>query len=473
MPVPVLIGFAGVLVAAVTTGMLAGLCVRRPRLCFILCTAATLGLTVALAAQSMGFADGFGPATFLAIQLSALLLVPLWLAWGLVEMAAGEVARFGMRLASGALTIVAGVIVATDPLTPAPFSKSWPLTGPHSQPVSAYALDAVQAVAVVTAVLTAGLAARRAKGGPRFRDTLTGTGPIALAVLGAAALRLSFPAAAKSVYPLLSMTAAALVWFGVTRAQDLRGEPDPGRAGEHQPAGRHGSGFPQGRYPAEGRAEGRRGPGNPGYPGGAGRGGQPGEARPPAPPPAVPPAQTSRPYGRISIFTLLEDKVAEFDRLAEQAAEEVSAGEPDTLVYVIHLVPDAPLQRIFYEIYRDRSAFESQESKPYMKRFVAERRSCVLATTVIELRLKYAKLAPLPSQHGAGQVPPHPQPHSHPQPPPRAPLPSGPPGPPGPVPSPPLQPLPQGPRQPRIPGPPPGSADQRRPPPSGGRRHEM
>ena len=55
------------------------------------------------------------------------------------------------------------------------------------------------------------------------------------------------------------------------------------------------------------------------------------------------------------------------------------------------------MQRIFYEIYRDRAAFDSHESQPYMQRFVAERRSCVLATNVIELRLKYAKVAPLPN----------------------------------------------------------------------------
>ena len=65
-------------------------------------------------------------------------------------------------------------------------------------------------------------------------------------------------------------------------------------------------------------------------------------------------------------------------------------------MYVIHLVPNAPLQRIFYEIYRDRTAFDSHESQPYMQRFVADRRTCVLATNVIELRLKYAKVAPLP-----------------------------------------------------------------------------
>ena len=110
-----------------------------------------------------------------------------------------------------------------------------------------------------------------------------------------------------------------------------------------------------------------------------------------------PAATPARPYGRILIFTLLDDQVADFDRLAEQAAEEVRIGEPDTLVYVIHLVPNAPMQRIFYEIYRDRAAFDSHEAQPYMQRFVAERRSCVLATNVIELRLKYAKVAPLPN----------------------------------------------------------------------------
>ena len=93
--------------------------------------------------------------------------------------------------------------------------------------------------------------------------------------------------------------------------------------------------------------------------------------------------------------------MADFDRLAEQTAEEVRTREPGTLVYVIHLVPNAPMQRIFYEIYRDRAAFDSHENQPYMKRFVADRRACVLATNVIELRLKYAKVAPLPSSEPA------------------------------------------------------------------------
>jgi quinol monooxygenase YgiN len=109
------------------------------------------------------------------------------------------------------------------------------------------------------------------------------------------------------------------------------------------------------------------------------------------------PPGTPRPYGRLSIFTLLEDKAAEFDRLAEQAAEGVRAAEPDTLVYVFHVVPNAPMQRIIYEIYRDREAFESHERQPHIQRFVADRKACVLATNIIDLRLKYAKVAALAS----------------------------------------------------------------------------
>jgi quinol monooxygenase YgiN len=114
-------------------------------------------------------------------------------------------------------------------------------------------------------------------------------------------------------------------------------------------------------------------------------------------------ASTPRPYGRLSIYTLHEDKTREFDRLAERAAEGVRTAEPDTLVYVIHVVPKAPQQRIIYEIYRDRAAFMSHERQPHIRQFAADRASCVLATNIIDLRLKYAKVAALgsPSESAA------------------------------------------------------------------------
>jgi quinol monooxygenase YgiN/uncharacterized membrane protein HdeD (DUF308 family) len=505
MSAPVLIGFAGVLVAAVVTGMLAGRCFRQPRLDLIVWTAATLGLTIALAAQAKGFESGFNPATFRAVQLFAVLLAPLWLGWGLVErVAESEAARFGMRLLSGALTVVAGVILATDPLTSRAFSKSWPVSGQYYQPISHYVLDLVQAVAVIAAAAAAGLAAARARNDRRWLAALAGIGPVALAVLITAALRFSLPS--RSLYPLLSMIAAALVWFGATRLtaaagvagrsrdarrgaeargsrgsrgsragrgspadrgarvdEDLLAEPrgdrgarvdrgargdeslladgpyqrvsQPGRAADSGPRPAHADrgvlaadgnprtpGVPRPYAPVP-QGPDQRAPGSQSTPGlgdpaataafaGAGAAAPFGgpawgtTAAGPVPPVAAsalsaPPEGTgkvtAKPYGRILIFTLLDDRVADFDRIAEQTAEEVMTSEPDTLVYVIHLVPNAPMQRIFYEIYRDRAAFERHEDQPYMQRFVADRRSLVLATNVIELRLKFAKVAPLPS----------------------------------------------------------------------------
>jgi quinol monooxygenase YgiN len=128
------------------------------------------------------------------------------------------------------------------------------------------------------------------------------------------------------------------------------------------------------------------------------------------------PAGTPRPYGRLSIYTLHEGKTREFDRLAERAAEGVRAAEPDTLVYVIHVVPKAPMQRIIYEVYRDRDAFSTHERQPHIRQFAVDCASCVLATNIIDLRLKYAKVSaltpaaepPMPSPASRGPRTPEP-----------------------------------------------------------------
>ena len=99
MSISVLVAIAGVMVAAVGTGLLGGRCIRSPAPSFIAWTAAMLAVTVALLAQSIGFVSGFGPATFRVIQISAQLVAPVALACGLVELVArGPAARFGRGL---------------------------------------------------------------------------------------------------------------------------------------------------------------------------------------------------------------------------------------------------------------------------------------------------------------------------------------------------------------------------------------
>ena len=134
-----------------------------------------------------------------------------------------------------------------------------------------------------------------------------------------------------------------------------------------------------------GPAPGALDPHRPGAPGG--RGSRPADAA----------ESQARLFGQITIYTLIEDRLAEFDRLTEQVVEQVRAKEPGTLVYIVHAVPTAPMQRILYEVYQDRQAYDEHLSQPYMTRYVAERRSMVLATNAIELGLQQAKMSPLPS----------------------------------------------------------------------------
>lgn len=102
-------------------------------------------------------------------------------------------------------------------------------------------------------------------------------------------------------------------------------------------------------------------------------------------------------YGQIAIYTLLEDRVAEFDRLIEGVVDQVRSREPDTLVFIVHAVPSAPMQRILYEVYRSHDAYERHSLQPYVQQFAVDRRPYVLATNVIELGLQQAKVSPFPS----------------------------------------------------------------------------
>ncbi|MGH3404826.1 MAG: putative quinol monooxygenase, partial [Streptosporangiaceae bacterium] len=112
---------------------------------------------------------------------------------------------------------------------------------------------------------------------------------------------------------------------------------------------------------------------------------------------ARPQASREELFGQIAIYTLMEERTSDFDRLAERVVEQVRADEPDTLVFIVHAVPSAPMQRILYEVYRDRAAFDWHRRQPYVAKFEADRRPYVLATNVIELGLQQAKVSPFPS----------------------------------------------------------------------------
>jgi quinol monooxygenase YgiN len=109
-------------------------------------------------------------------------------------------------------------------------------------------------------------------------------------------------------------------------------------------------------------------------------------------------------FGQITIYTLLDDRLGDFDRMTEGVVQQVTTLEPGTLVYIVHAVPTAPMQRILYEVYRDRAAYDEHLAQPYVARYVAERRTMVLATNAIELGLQQAKISPLPSYSAISDI---------------------------------------------------------------------
>jgi quinol monooxygenase YgiN len=97
-------------------------------------------------------------------------------------------------------------------------------------------------------------------------------------------------------------------------------------------------------------------------------------------------------FGLVVRFTCKDQKSADrFDRLVTETIEKIKTGEPGTLVYTAHRVEGQPLQRIFYELYRDRAAFEVHEQQEHTKRFLGAREELLASVQVDWLSLQAGK----------------------------------------------------------------------------------
>jgi quinol monooxygenase YgiN len=97
-------------------------------------------------------------------------------------------------------------------------------------------------------------------------------------------------------------------------------------------------------------------------------------------------------FGLFARFTCKDEASAEaYDRLVAETIEAIKATEPGTLVYASHRVEGQPLQRIFYELYQDRAAFEAHEAAPHTARYLAGRDQYLASTEVDWLTLQTGK----------------------------------------------------------------------------------
>jgi quinol monooxygenase YgiN len=86
-------------------------------------------------------------------------------------------------------------------------------------------------------------------------------------------------------------------------------------------------------------------------------------------------------FALVVRFDCRDQAAAEqFDELTVEAVREITEKEPGTLVYATHTVADAPLARIFYEVYRDPEAHQFHEAAAHVREFHARKNPLLVAT---------------------------------------------------------------------------------------------
>jgi quinol monooxygenase YgiN len=414
------IALVATLAALAGTGALlsraAGL--RRPHLFAWALT--QLGLCVGLGAMSVGLLVGFNAPLFRAMEIGGALIAPVWLAMGVVEIVTRAVpVRFAARLVVVSYTIVAVVILALDPLR-GTLSTDLPEADQHYEWLPQAVIAGAHLIAVTTLVICAAVTALRARDLGRAGATvLVPVALIALAgVLIVSAVQGFLPGAA-GVFALGA--ASALIWFGAVKTIPVRSDDgyDDGY-GDGYDGYDDFDGYEDNDPAYDGRPRHRRAQ-MPADPAAAAMAGPPLSAPVPPTPPAMsppmsPPLSPSLPgrpapsgpqvpsgpameipagaYGQITVYTLLDGRESAFDRLSRDAVRAARQSDPGTIIYACHEVVGAPTQRIFYQLFRDQAAFQEHQNRPYVRQFLTDSRSHVIATNVIELRLDAAKVMP-------------------------------------------------------------------------------
>ena len=72
-------------------------------------------------------------------------------------------------------------------------------------------------------------------------------------------------------------------------------------------------------------------------------------------------------------FEVRPECLRTFDDLVDRTVALIRTQEPGTLTYAVHRRPERENERVFYEVYTDREAFETHESQPHTRAFLEQR----------------------------------------------------------------------------------------------------
>lgn len=415
------------LLATLGALLVTGLLIQRAytdRLLYLIAWCFTqVGLSLALLSMGIGFLAGFNGAFFRVLELGAAMIGPMWLALGMIELIARYVqVRFAAWLYVISYTVVATVILLLDPLK-GDLSKDLPKPGDTYDALPLLLIDGAHVVAVLALAGCTGVTAWLAtKQDQEAGELLI---PVALVALAGVLVVSGTRGFLPGPLAVIALGAAAgLVWYGAMRTIPVYDEdgyddyddygdepvtgyeeqgytpparPEPVPAPTPSPDRRRG----ELRFPDPVPAEELRFPDNPAGPTAVDGVGAAALGSAPAPDHARP-AGLAAACGQITVYTLLDGREEAFDRLAADLVKAALAVEPDTVIFACHEVVGGPTQRIFYQLFRNEAAFAAHREQAHLRRFLAESRTHVLATNVIELRLGAAKV-PLPAPEFPGR----------------------------------------------------------------------
>jgi quinol monooxygenase YgiN len=433
------------LIATVGTVVATVLLVQRAskeRLLYLIAWSLTqVGLSLALMSMTLGFLLGFNGPLFRIMEIGAALLGPVWLALGMIELIARPVqVRFAGWLFAVSYSVVAVVILLVDP-TKGSFGDPLPKPGKSYDALPLLLIDGAHVIAVIS--LVACLAVTALLAGRRDQEAAELLIPIALVALAGVLVVSGTRGFLPGPLAVIALGGAAgLVWYGAMRTipvydeaayaeegdgygygDDRYGEA-PATGYEEQPYAEPAQNYSPAPPPPERKRGTRRRELRFPDPAASEEPLPPRFQEPPAAatvnddlramipdPSPAPGAMPGMPggaglptaCGQITVYTLLDGREEAFDRQAEELVQAARTGEPDTLIFTCHEVVNAPTQRIFYQLFRDQAAFAAHQRQPYLRRFLAESRTHVLATNVIELKLGSAKLPPSVNPVGQGR----------------------------------------------------------------------
>lgn len=78
-------------------------------------------------------------------------------------------------------------------------------------------------------------------------------------------------------------------------------------------------------------------------------------------------------FALIVRFQVHPDHLHDFDDLVAGTLAGIREREPGTQIYISHARQDHPQERVFYECYADRAAFDAHENAAHTRHFLTER----------------------------------------------------------------------------------------------------